>query len=61
MTRARTADLLDTQAHACAEMNSPLYATLLTRAAQDIREGGPCADAVAPWRAPRAPPPSDSG
>ncbi|EME98905.1 DUF2332 domain-containing protein [Streptomyces mobaraensis NBRC 13819 = DSM 40847] len=48
MTRARTADLLDTQARACAEMDSPLYATLLTRAAQDVRDGGPCADAVAP-------------
>ncbi|WP_171163936.1 DUF2332 domain-containing protein [Streptomyces sp. I05A-00742] len=48
MTRARTADLIDMQAQACAELKAPLYATLLARAAQDVRDGGPCADAVAP-------------
>ncbi|MBH1935565.1 DUF2332 domain-containing protein [Streptomyces sp. AV19] len=48
MTRARTADLIDTQARSCAELGSPLYAALLTRAAEDVRAGGPCADAVAP-------------
>ncbi|WP_372409220.1 DUF2332 domain-containing protein [Streptomyces luteireticuli] len=48
MTRARTADLIDTQARACAELGSPLYAALLARAAEDVRAGGPCADAVAP-------------
>ncbi|MGK4581023.1 DUF2332 domain-containing protein [Kitasatospora sp. HPMI-4] len=35
------------QAEACEELGSALYAALLVRAAEDIRDGGPCADAIA--------------
>ncbi|MDH6126651.1 DUF2332 domain-containing protein [Kitasatospora sp. GP82] len=35
------------QADACAELESPLYAALLRRVARDVRDGGPCAAAIA--------------
>lgn len=47
MSRERAAVLIERQAAACAELDSPLYAALLERVAQDIRAGGPCADAIA--------------
>ncbi|WP_337063019.1 DUF2332 domain-containing protein [Kineococcus sp. G2] len=37
----RLADLLRGQARACADLGSPLYAHLLTRAADDVLAGGP--------------------
>ncbi|WP_432491126.1 DUF2332 domain-containing protein [Kineococcus gypseus] len=37
----RLADLLRGQARACADLGSPLYAHLLTRAAEDVGAGGP--------------------
>ncbi|MEY9845914.1 DUF2332 domain-containing protein [Streptacidiphilus sp. MAP5-3] len=43
----RTAALFERQAVGCEELGSPFYAGLLRRAAEDIRAGGPCADAVA--------------
>ncbi|MGE7435198.1 DUF2332 domain-containing protein [Kitasatospora sp. NPDC001175] len=39
--------MIGLQADACEELGSPLYAALLRRAAQDVRDGGPCADAIA--------------
>ncbi|KNB51697.1 DUF2332 domain-containing protein [Streptomyces caatingaensis] len=59
MTRARTAGLIETQARACAALGSPLYAALLSRVADDVRAGGPCADAVAPLEG--APGPAAAG
>ncbi|MGI8329132.1 DUF2332 domain-containing protein [Actinomadura scrupuli] len=47
MSVERTAAMIEYQAKACAELGSPLYAFLLGRAAHDVRDGGPCADAVA--------------
>ncbi|MDT0347357.1 DUF2332 domain-containing protein [Streptomyces litchfieldiae] len=47
MPREHVARIFTQQAGACARLGSPLYAALLDRAAQDIRDGGPCADAVA--------------
>ncbi|MFF0393166.1 DUF2332 domain-containing protein [Kitasatospora sp. NPDC004615] len=35
------------QADACAELGSPLSAALLRRAAEDLAEAGPCAEAIA--------------
>ncbi|WP_129837942.1 DUF2332 domain-containing protein [Streptomyces sp. RFCAC02] len=46
MAREQVAQVFSRQAEACAHLGSPLYAALLRRVAQDIREGGPCADAV---------------
>lgn len=46
MSRERAAVLAERQASACAELGSPLYAAVLTRVAQDIRDNGPCATAV---------------
>ncbi|WP_328806439.1 DUF2332 domain-containing protein [Streptacidiphilus fuscans] len=43
----RTALLFERQALGCEELGSPFYAGLLRRAAEDVRAGGPCADAVA--------------
>jgi len=43
----RAADLLRTQAEACAELGSPLYAGLLSAVADDVIEGGPAADVLA--------------
>lgn len=40
--RAHVAAQLEEQAEACAAMGSPLYASLLGRAAGDVRAGGPC-------------------
>jgi hypothetical protein len=47
MSRERAAALMEGQAESCASLGSPLYAALLGRVAQDVRTGGPCADAVA--------------
>ncbi|MDT0309910.1 DUF2332 domain-containing protein [Streptomyces sp. DSM 44917] len=47
MPREDVALLFLRQATACELLDSPLYAALLRRAAEDIREGGPCATAVA--------------
>lgn len=54
MTRERAAVRFGRQATACGELGSPLYGQLIRRAAEDIRAGGPCADAIAgyeeaPW------------
>ncbi|WP_334561148.1 DUF2332 domain-containing protein [Micromonospora sp. CPCC 205561] len=38
---------IERQARACAAMDAGLYADLLTRAAGDVRAGGPCATAIA--------------
>jgi len=35
------------QAGSCLELGSPLYATLLDHVADDVRDGGPCADVLA--------------
>jgi hypothetical protein len=43
--RERTAAMVEWQARGC--VGSPLYQALLARVADDIRAGGPCADAVA--------------
>jgi hypothetical protein len=43
----RTARMFERQARGCAELGSPLYAGLLRLAAEDLRDGGPCAAAVA--------------
>ncbi|MEV6107744.1 DUF2332 domain-containing protein [Streptomyces sp. NPDC051940] len=42
----RAATMFDWQADACAQLGSPMYGDVLHRAADDIREGGPCATAV---------------
>ncbi|MEV1289686.1 DUF2332 family protein [Micromonospora sp. NPDC049679] len=47
MSRERAAAMIEYQADACASLGSGLYAALLTRAAQDVLSGGPCAGAVA--------------
>ncbi|MEU8837268.1 DUF2332 domain-containing protein [Streptomyces sp900116325] len=47
MPRAHVAAMIEHQAESCAKLNSPLYAALLRQVAQDVRAGGPCADAVA--------------
>ncbi|MEW1909726.1 DUF2332 domain-containing protein [Kitasatospora sp. NPDC085895] len=47
MSIEHTVAVFEQQAVACAELGSPLYAALLHAAAADIREGGPCAAAVA--------------
>lgn len=47
MSRERAAEMIDIQAAACAKLGSPLYAALLGHVARDVRDGGPCADAVA--------------
>ncbi|WP_052852744.1 DUF2332 domain-containing protein [Streptomyces avicenniae] len=46
MPREHVAQVFSRQAEACARLGSPLYGALLARAAQDIRDGGPCAGAV---------------
>ncbi len=46
MPREVAAGVFAQQAGACARLGSPLYAALLERAAQDIRDGGPCAAAI---------------
>ncbi|QMU77531.1 DUF2332 domain-containing protein [Streptacidiphilus sp. PB12-B1b] len=46
-SRERAAAMVEWQARACADLGSRLYADLLTRAAADVRSGGPCAEAVA--------------
>jgi hypothetical protein len=45
--RERAAEMFRWQSQACASLGSALYEALLARAADDIRAGGPCADAVA--------------
>jgi hypothetical protein len=47
MPRDDIARAFTQQAGVCARLGSPLYAAVLARAAADIREGGPCAAAVA--------------
>ncbi|ACZ88965.1 DUF2332 domain-containing protein [Streptosporangium roseum] len=47
MSRERLAVMVEHQARGCAELGSPLYAFLLGRVAQDVRAGGPCAEALA--------------
>ena len=47
MSIEHTIAVFERQATACAELGSPLYAALLRHAATDIRDGGPCAAAVA--------------
>ncbi|WP_441245911.1 DUF2332 domain-containing protein [Kitasatospora sp. McL0602] len=47
MPREHAIAMIDHQADACAELGSPLYAALLHRAARDVAEGGPCAEALA--------------
>lgn len=39
--------MIEVQAAACGELESPLYRTLLTRVARDVLEGGVCAQAFA--------------
>ncbi|RKN38589.1 DUF2332 domain-containing protein [Streptomyces hoynatensis] len=46
MPREHVAQVFRQQAVACARLDSPLYAALLERVAEDIEEGGPCRDAV---------------
>ncbi|MYW00123.1 DUF2332 domain-containing protein [Streptomyces sp. SID3343] len=41
--------LLEHQARACRILGSPLYAALLPLVGQDVRDGGPCRDALAPY------------
>ncbi|MET8333329.1 DUF2332 domain-containing protein [Streptosporangium canum] len=47
MSQERAAVMVEHQARGCAELGSPLYAFLLERVARDVREGGPCAQALA--------------
>lgn len=47
MTYQHAADMIAHQATACAELGSPLYGELFARAAEDVRAGGPCAEAIA--------------
>ncbi|MFI6888834.1 DUF2332 domain-containing protein [Streptosporangium canum] len=47
MSQERAAVMVEHQARGCAELGSPLYAFLLGRVARDVREGGPCAQALA--------------
>ncbi|WP_225448142.1 DUF2332 domain-containing protein [Streptacidiphilus sp. P02-A3a] len=44
-SRERAAAMVEWQARGCA--GSPLYVALLLRVAEDVRAGGPCADAIA--------------
>ncbi|MHA6758872.1 DUF2332 domain-containing protein [Streptacidiphilus sp. PAMC 29251] len=45
--RERAARMFEEQARGCSSIGSALYGELLARVADDIRAGGPCADAVA--------------
>ncbi|MGD9483218.1 DUF2332 domain-containing protein [Streptomyces sp. TRM70308] len=47
MSFQHAADMIAHQGEACAELGSPLYAELFARAAEDVRAGGPCAEAIA--------------
>lgn len=47
MTITHLVRMIGVQAAACGELGSPLYETLLTRAARDVLEGGVCAEALA--------------
>ncbi|MFJ2029621.1 DUF2332 domain-containing protein [Streptosporangium sp. NPDC087985] len=54
MSQERVAVMVEDQARDCADFDSPLYAFLLERVAQDVREGGPCGEAFAGYEdAPR--------
>jgi hypothetical protein len=46
MSRERAAAAMERQARACADMDAALYADLLSRAADDVRAGGPCATVI---------------
>lgn len=47
MTHSHLVRMIEIQAAACGELDSPLYEDLLTRVAQDVRDGGVCAEALA--------------
>lgn len=47
MTRSHLVRMIELQAAACGELGSPLYETLLRRAARNVRDGGVCAEALA--------------
>ncbi|EST37033.1 hypothetical protein N566_15165 [Streptomycetaceae bacterium MP113-05] len=47
MTRSHLVRMIEVQAAACGELGSPLYESLLTRVARDVRDGGVCAGALA--------------
>ncbi|ONK16019.1 DUF2332 domain-containing protein [Streptomyces sp. MP131-18] len=47
MPREHVAEIFAQQSRSCARLGSPLYAALMSRAADDVRMGGPCAAAVA--------------
>ncbi|PZF88696.1 DUF2332 domain-containing protein [Micromonospora deserti] len=49
MSLDQAAAVMEQQARACRNMAAPLYADLLVHTAEDVRAGGPCADAVAGW------------
>ncbi|AXK31967.1 DUF2332 domain-containing protein [Streptomyces armeniacus] len=49
MSRERIARMIEWQAASCAELGSPLYATLLPCVADDVRAGGVCAEALAEY------------
>lgn len=48
-SREHAAALFERQADHCGVLGSPLYATLMRAAADDLRAGGPVADAVRGW------------
>jgi hypothetical protein len=52
MSLDRITAYLEQQARACRVLGSPLYAALLPLIEQDVRDGGPCADALAPCLGP---------
>lgn len=47
--RPELEESLRSQAKICAEMGSPIYASLLERSAEDVARGGPIADLIADW------------
>ncbi|MGP4112670.1 DUF2332 domain-containing protein [Streptomyces sp. 4N509B] len=49
MRGENAARLCEQQAEACGRLGSPLYAALLTRVAQDVRDGGPCGVTLAEY------------
>lgn len=49
MSRERLKAMTRSQAKACEYLGSPLYAALMRCLAREIDEGGPCADALAPY------------
>src|SRR6202023_1932548 len=47
MSQERAVRMIEEHAEVCGRLGSALYAALVGRVAQDVRAGGPCADAVA--------------